>query len=35
LLNQKKQILGFIANIYYTTGDHEKAVKYQKILEQI
>ena len=35
LLNQKKQILGFISNIYYTTGDHEKAVKYQKILEQI
>ena len=35
LLNQKKQILRFIAKIYDTSGDQENAAKYQKLSNEI
>ena len=31
LLSQKKQILGFISTIYYTSGDEQNAAKYQEL----
>jgi protein O-mannosyl-transferase len=33
LLNRKKQILGFISTIYYTSGDEQNAAKYQELLK--
>lgn len=35
LLNQKKQIVSFIVNIYYTSGDQENAAKYQKLFDEL
>ena len=31
LLNRKKQILGFISNIYYAAGDQKSAYRYQEL----
>ena len=35
LLNQKKQILNFIVNICYRSGDTENRIKYQKLSEEL
>ena len=35
LLNQKKQIYNFIANIYYTSGDKTNATYYQELMQGI
>ncbi len=35
LLNQKKQIYNFIANIYYTSGDKTNATYYQELMHGI
>ena len=35
LLSRKKQILGFISTIYYTSGDEQNATKYQELFREL